>query len=71
MTIPLGSLEEDRSITTITIQDVPPTPILAPPVTVAYTPGRVIYFYGSPDIIENPSFDSNGSSIISYEWGSN
>ena len=66
--IPLGSLEEDRSITTITIQDVPPTPILAPPVTVAYSPGKVIYFYGSPDIIENPSFDSNGSPIISYEW---
>ncbi len=67
-TIPLGSLEEDRSITTITIQDVPPTPILAPPVTVSYAPGRVIYFYGSPDIIENPSFDSNGAPIISYEW---
>ncbi len=67
-TIPLGSLEEDRSITTITIQDVPPTPVLAPPITVAYSPGKVIYFYGSPDITENPSYDANGSSIISYEW---
>ncbi len=67
-TIPLGSLEEDRSITTITIQDVPPTPVLAPPITVAYSPGKVIYFYGSPDVTENPSYDSNGSSIISYEW---
>lgn len=65
--IPLGSLEADRSIVTITIQDVPPTPVLPPSITVSYQPGKVIYFYGSPDM-QNPSFDSNSASITSYQW---
>ena len=64
----LKSLPEDRDITTITIQDIPPVPVLPPSIAATYAPGRIIYFYGSPTITENPSYDPNGNQIFSYEW---
>ena len=65
--LPLGSLEQDRAITTITVQDVPPTPVLPPSITVSYNPDQIVYFYGS-STAKNPSFDANNDSIESYEW---
>lgn len=64
----LRSLAEDRAITTITIQDVAPTPVIPPDITTTYAPGRVVYFYGSPSVSNNPSFDGNDAQIISYQW---
>jgi parallel beta-helix repeat protein len=64
----LQSLEDDRDITTVTIEDLPPIPVLPPDVSTTFSPGRILYFYGSPEVTKNPSFDPNGAPILTYEW---
>jgi hypothetical protein len=64
----LQSLPEDRDITTITIQDLPPVPVIPPSISSTFAPGRILYFYGGPEVTENPSYDPNGNQIFSHEW---
>ncbi|PCJ20317.1 MAG: hypothetical protein COB02_04585 [Candidatus Cloacimonadota bacterium] len=55
-------------VTTIFVNDVPPTIIMPADVSVSYAFGRVLYFYGSPTS-GNPSFDANTQNTsLSYFW---
>jgi hypothetical protein len=64
----LRSLPAHRAITTITITDVAPTPVLPADISLTWQPGKIVYFYGSSTITDNPSFDLNGDPVQSFEW---